>query len=351
MAALTLACVWGATLLVFSATMILRQRFTWHIFTAVALPMMLEGLLDAQLYVLLRLTEFQSTFVRWVLLVPAAIVVDLLESAWDTQLRQWAGLLRPDYYNEGFLNGVVRALPVNIYHSGMLLALFAVQEAYFQLREHQRRLLAAQASERDAHLAALRLQLNPHFLFNSMNALSGLVVSGRNGEADAMIERLSAFLRATLGSDPVRRVPLAEEFDMLDAYLAIETVRFGERLTAELRLPPDLESMLIPPFLLQPLVENAVKYAVAPARRAICVRVSAEVADQMLLLRVEDDGDGGVAAMPGTGLGLVNVRERLRLEYGEHAHFKTEPNARGFVATIRLPLAATPALSPARGAS
>lgn len=338
-AVLTIAWVYAATLCVFVTTMALRGQLTGKVFWGVAVPMMLEAFPEILAYLILRAT-LGRPWVRWPALVAFGLADSIAAAAWDTQLRQWAGLLRTDYMNTSFLNGIVRAIPVDFYHTGLLIALFVFQEAYFQLRDHQRRLVASQASERGAHLAALRLQLNPHFLFNSMNALSSLVVTGRTGEAESMIERLSAFLRATLTSDPSTLVRLDEEFETLESYLDVERVRFGDRLHCRLDLPGALEAVRVPPFLLQPLVENAVKYAVAPSRRPVTVTVSARSDGERLTLAVEDDGEGCEAVAGGTGVGLANVRQRLALEYGGAASLQARCLPSGFRAVITIPAGA-----------
>jgi LytS/YehU family sensor histidine kinase len=275
---------------------------------------------------------------RWTILILSVILVGALQSGWDTLLHHWSGKLLV-YYNSAY-EAFIRANTVNFYQAGMLLALFAFQGAYLEVRQQKHRVIGARDRERRAHMAALRFQLNPHFLFNSMNALSSLVVLGRNREAEEMIERLADFLRASLGNDPARLVRLEDEFDTLDSYLEIERTRFDERLETEIDLTAEVRDALIPAFLLQPLVENAMKYAVAPSSRPVTVSIAGEAEGDMLLLSVADTGAAGAGTVGhGTGVGLANIRERLQLEYDGAARLDLKRGADGFRAEIRLPLA------------
>jgi LytS/YehU family sensor histidine kinase len=220
----------------------------------------------------------------------------------------------------------------------MTVLLLAFQMAYPALREQTSRLKISYANERATQLSALRFQLNPHFLFNALNSLSSLVVLGRPAQAEEMIARLSDFLRATLGEPSDVKVELDAEFDMLDAYLDVERVRFQDRMQVRLDLPGELRKALVPPFLLQPLVENAVKYGVAASHRTVTITISAQYAERNLLLVIEDDGDCH-ASSGGSGVGLANIRERLAIIYGERARLDTRPGTKGgFQASITLPL-------------
>lgn len=208
-------------------------------------------------------------------------------------------------------------------------------------QERERQLAAAQNAAQQAQLAALRFQLNPHFLFNTLNAVSSLIVTGRNDEAEGMIGKLSDFLRASLEADPQREVTLDEEFATLQSYLDIEAVRFRDRLETEFVCPVELLDALVPSFILQPLIENAVKYAVAPSRRTVRIVVRATVVgERTLSLCVEDDGGQAFGGAPkgGTGLGLLNVRRRLEAFYGNEGELVATARERGFVALITLPL-------------
>jgi sensor histidine kinase YesM len=330
--------VFAGTLLIFTVASALRGDITPSQIYGVGVPMVIgDGLLAFQLVFVLERAERLRSFWRWSAVAVMVILVAMAQSAWDTQLRVWEGSAIAQYQT-AYL-AFIRALTLNLYHTGFVAALLAFQAANLKLREKQRELVASRASERDAHLVALRFQLNPHFLFNTLNALSSLVMIGRTAHAEAMIDRLSSFLRATLNADPRSLVRIDEEFDMIESYLEIESVRFGERLETRIDLPLDLSGVRIPPFLLQPIVENAIKYAVAPSTRAVLVRIAAEMRDGELVLSVTDNGDGKGEAAPGTGVGLANVRERLRLKYGDQARLEKLQDAGGCRVEIMITLA------------
>lgn len=216
-----------------------------------------------------------------------------------------------------------------------------VRERESQLAVAREQAARAEADASAASLAALRYQLNPHLLFNALNAASSLVINGRNEEAEAMLSGLADFLRTTLVADPQGTVTIGQELTTLETYLGIEAVRFRERLRTAIECPPELEDALIPSFLLQPLVENAIKYAVAPARRPITVRINVDRDGSDLLVTVADDGDPERAAKvsTGTGVGLANIRRRLEVLHGDQAELRTEASPEGFRASVRLPLA------------
>lgn len=220
-------------------------------------------------------------------------------------------------------------------------------DAALERRERERQLDDARAAATSAQLSALRHQLNPHFMFNTLNAIGSLVETGRTREAGDMIDRLSTFLRATLGADGAPSATLDEEIATIQAYLAIEVVRFRDRLSVEIDVPPDLGRVRVPSFVLQPLVENAIKYAVAPAMRPVRVRLSARACDGELMIEVVDDGAGDTgAASGGAGVGLRNVRERLALLYGNGGRLEAGRHGSGYRAAIRLPLSNGPGLVP-----
>lgn len=228
---------------------------------------------------------------------------------------------------------------------GLNGALFLMIEANRLARDHQRGLAEARAVAGEARaaataarLAALRYQLNPHFLFNALNAVSSAVITGRSSEAEAMLSRLAEFLRVTLSSDPEGLIPLEDELATLQNYLEIETERFRDRLGVDFACPSELRGALIPSFILQPLVENAIKHAVAHTSRTVTIRMEAARDGDDLVILVEDDGDGKAAGTPGTGVGLHNIRQRLEALYGARGALQTTPREQGFLALVRLPL-------------
>jgi two-component system sensor histidine kinase AlgZ len=195
-------------------------------------------------------------------------------------------------------------------------ATHAVAVYYLSLQRAQLHLAQAQAAARDAELRALRLQVHPHFLFNSLNAVSALVSSGANREANHMLASVSDFLRATLAHDGRHEHSLAEELALLDAYLEIEKARLGERLRLTMKAGPDLLDSAVPYLMLQPLVENAIRHGIAPLATPGRLDIRVERTGERLLVEVHNDGRRP-AQPTGSGIGLANVAERLRHLYGD----------------------------------
>lgn len=213
---------------------------------------------------------------------------------------------------------------------------------YQQLQNETERALAARSMAHQAQLKMLRYQLNPHFLFNTLNAISTLILDRDNATANRMVQSLSSFLRHSLDNDPMQRVTLRQELDALTLYLDIEKIRFAERLRIETGIDEDCWRALLPSLLLQPLVENAIKYAVAKQVAGGLLRIEAERDGDQLVLRVIDDGPGcsalaGDQLPPGKGVGLRNTRERLHVLYGEASGFFVRNLERGIEVTLRLP--------------
>jgi two-component system LytT family sensor kinase len=189
-----------------------------------------------------------------------------------------------------------------------------------QQRQRALQLVRAKAEVKDAQLQLLRYQLNPHFLFNTLNSVASLVSAERTEDAKTMLSRLGDFLRYSLDAGEDMLIPLDKEFWALSQYLMIEQVRFSDRMTLKLDVPANLESLLVPNMLLQPLAENAIKYAIAPSESGGTIRVSAQLKDSRLVLSVEDSGSErlGVSSdtlelsESGAGIGLSNTRERLK---------------------------------------
>ena len=191
---------------------------------------------------------------------------------------------------------------------------------YYESLQTQRiATLQAASLAQQAQLKMLRYQLNPHFLFNTLNAISTLILDNRNSTANNAVTGLSEFLRYTLDQDPMKKVTVAQELDALNLYLNIEKMRFGERLRLDFAIEDAASTVLVPSLLLQPLIENAIKYAVSPREQGGQIRIGAHVTGGMLQLEVADDGPGMVDAtrlVNGRGVGIRNTRERLQVLYG-----------------------------------
>jgi signal transduction histidine kinase len=190
-----------------------------------------------------------------------------------------------------------------------------------------------------AELRSLRYQVNPHFLFNTLNSLSALVMTGREAAAERMIQTMSSFYRHSLAADPGAEVPLADEIALQRHYLEIEAVRFPERLKTVFQVPADLAHAPVPGMILQPLVENSIKYAVAATTRAVTITIAAHSEAGYLVLTVSDDGPGKTGHEAGNGIGLANVRSRLAARYGSDARVTSgQIAAGGYATTLTLPL-------------
>jgi two-component system LytT family sensor kinase len=225
-------------------------------------------------------------------------------------------------------------------------AFYLATLAQAQVLGAQRRAAQAEAAARAAQVRALRYQVNPHFLFNTLNSLSSLVMTGRAEKAEEMLLALSTFFRTSLSLDPSADVTLAEEIDLQRLYLDIEKVRFPSRLRVEIDIPKELESARLPALVLQPLVENAIKYGVSPTRDKVTLRIEARaLGEGRLEIIVTNTGKPDAAPardhdrVESTGVGLSNVCQRLNARFGAHAkcEFGPLPNG-GYQVHIIMPL-------------
>ena len=233
--------------------------------------------------------------------------------------------------------------PVNVLAYGAVAASTWAVLAARRARRRDRDEAALRADLAEAELRALRAQVRPHFLFNALHAVGATVRKGDRDRAVTMIQQLGDLLRSSLESDGAAEVPLARELDVLEAYLALERVRVGDRLSVEWDVEPEARALLVPPWTLQPLVENAVKYAVASHSGPARVAVGASVEGRVLRLTVADDGPGLGGAAPGapsTGTGLATMRSRLAALYGGASALELGPGleGRGVSAAVTIPL-------------
>ena len=219
-------------------------------------------------------------------------------------------------------------------------ALYFAMVTAQQARASERREGEYRRAAKAAELRSLRYQVNPHFLFNTLNSLSALVMTGKGQAAETMIQTLSAFYRRSLAEDPTGESTLEQEVALQRAYLEIETVRFPDRLVTGINLPESLEDAVVPGMILQPLVENAVKYAVAPTSRPVTVTIAAREDFGRLVIEVSDDGPSAPqSGRAGFGIGLANVRDRLEARYGSEASLAAGPlPGGGWRVVLRLPL-------------
>lgn len=228
--------------------------------------------------------------------------------------------------------------PFALYSAAALALIKSTEE-----RLKDARSAALEVEVREEHLRALRMQLDPHFMCNSLGAVSTLIATGRYDEANRMADRLAHFLRESAVSCGQREGLLRDEFDIVGAYLDIESLRFGERLKVTLDYPEEVGEALVPNFILQPLVENSIKHAVGVTGAPVSVTVSATRDGGDLVLAVEDDGPGlAPSGKRGAGgIGMENTRSRMRIRYGSAGSVQAEPTQRGFRTVIRLPYMTT----------
>ena len=233
-----------------------------------------------------------------------------------------------------------------LFKDGLLVgawsALYYAINYFVRAEEQADQMMRLEAQATSAQLTMLRYQLNPHFLFNTLNSISTLVLLKQTEQANAMLSRLSSFLRFTLINEAAAKVPLTQEIETLKLYLDIEKMRFEERLRTFFVIEPAVENALVPSLLLQPLVENAIKYAVTPKEEGADISVSAQLVGQRVRIVVSDTGPG---LQPGqqdhslsTGVGMANTRERLVQAYGEDQRFEHYVKAGGgFEVLLELP--------------
>ena len=274
-----------------------------------------------------------------ILSLAAVVVASIAFSVIETW--SYATFLKPD------------SRPVGVEYLGAILLNFALLAAwaalyfginYYILLEEQithRERLESQAST--AQLAMLRYQLNPHFLFNTLNSISTLVLLKQTERANAMLARLSSFLRYTLANESTAKVTLAQEVETLKLYLEIEKMRFEDRMRPHFRIDPETIGAKLPSLLLQPVIENAIKYAVTPSETGADIWITATRQGEAVRIEVADNGGGngdtsGISASQSTGVGLANIRDRLAQAYGNAHGFTTRKNEKGgFSVIVEIP--------------
>jgi len=279
----------------------------------------------------------QRTTIMWSL----AILVVLLASGVFSAIETWshATFIDPGAPIVGakFLGAILLDFTLLAAWSALYFSI-----NYFLLLEEQKdRMERLENQASAAQLAMLRYQLNPHFLFNTLNSISTLVLLKQTERANAMLSRLSSFLRYTLANEATAQVALGQEIETTKLYLEIEKMRFEERLRTQFSLDPAAQHARVPSLLLQPIVENAIKYAVTPQEQGADISVEARRIGDRLRIVVSDTGPGPGAASagsPSTGVGLANIRDRLSKAYGADHQFQTRSlQGGGYAVTIDLP--------------
>ena len=302
------------------------------------------------LAVIYRQLIVRRALVTWgvtVLVLPFAVALNAFIDAWVF------GLYRPES-EATFAQLFIGVFFIDATLLGAWSALYYAINFYLTVEEQNDQLVRLENQATSAQLAMLRYQLNPHFLFNTLNSISTLVLLKQTEPANAMLSRLSSFLRYTLINEPSARVTVAQEVETLKLYLDIERMRFEERLRTTFAIDPATETALLPSLLLQPLVENGIKYAVSPQESGAEITVSTQLVGPNLRITVSDTGPGlksaggdnrlsGVTFDGGeqvsTGVGLANIRDRLAQAYGERHRFEViDPPEGGFGVLIEIPV-------------
>jgi two-component system LytT family sensor kinase len=296
----------------------------------------LSGLLVSTALITLRTSLTPSPHLwRIAMMVACAILGAGLQVAANYAIfRETAPEMRPVISAIIYLADVVHWFWIYAAELGIVFAFDYSRE----VAERERRIATLDRAAHQAQLRALRYQLNPHFIFNTLNSIAALVGRKDSEPAERMIEDLSDFLRATLEIDPNADVPLSQELELQSRYLGIETRRFPSRLKVEMRIEPDVTRALVPSLITQPLTENVIRHAVAISHETITLSVTARRVGDELEIRVVNTAVLGAPRANGTGVGLVNVAERLLARYGSRHSFTAQAEADGrFAAAILLP--------------
>ena len=272
-----------------------------------------------------------------------SILIVITAAAGFSAIETWsvATFIQPGTQPEGirFLGAILLTVSLLVAWS----ALYYSINFYLLLEEQSDRLLRLESQASNAQLAMLRYQLNPHFLFNTLNSISTLVLLKQTDRANAMLSRLSSFLRYTLVNESTGLVTIAQEIETLKLYLEIEKMRFEERLRPHFHIDPSCNRALLPSLLLQPLIENAIKYAVTPQEEGADISLDVRRQVDRVVMSVADTGPGADAlykkrAAESTGVGLANIRDRLAQAYGDNHRFETSSEiSGGFRVLIEIP--------------
>ncbi|MFM5931077.1 MAG: sensor histidine kinase [Novosphingobium sp.] len=339
---------WGGALLLRAMSSIAGGQ-QWSFLVFVAIEAVTGFSISLILSVIYRQLINRRPLVTWgitALVLPLAVMLYAFIDAWVFSLGQTDG-------DTSFARLLIGVFYLNATLLGAWSALYYMINFYVQIEEQNDQMIQLENQATSAQLAMLRYQLNPHFLFNTLNSISTLVLLKQTEPANAMLTRLSSFLRYTLANEPTGRVTVAQEVATLQLYLDIERMRFEERLRTRFDIEDAARPGLLPSLLLQPLVENAIKYAVSPQEAGAEITVAAQLVGPMLRITVSDTGPGlqsgsmdnrlaGVTFDGGeqvsTGVGLANTRDRLAQAYGDGHRFEiVDPPEGGFCVLIEIP--------------
>ena len=344
---------WGAAFLLRAVSALANQQ-PFDLLALILVTTITGFSISLILSVIYRQLIRQRPLVTWGLTAVVLLVAVVLHASIDAWVQ---GVYYAGSRDTTFAQRLIGLLYLPLTLLGGWSALYYAINFFLTVEQQADRLERLEAQATAAQLAMLRYQLNPHFLFNTLNSISTLVLLKQTEPANAMLTRLSGFLRHTLIAEPGSQVSLAQEIETLQLYLDIERMRFEERLRTEFEIEEAALAAQLPAMLLQPLVENAIKYAVSPQEEGACIALTARVIGDRLRLTVADTGPGVEDAqrlgmqepgdpppvpVPGrpvsTGVGLANIRNRLAQAYGEGHLFETrsEPGG-GFTVLIEIP--------------
>lgn len=337
---------WGAAFLLRAVSALANQQ-PFDILALILVTTITGFSISLILSVIYRQLIQQQPLVTWGLTAVVLFFAVLLHASIDAWVQ---GVYYAATRDTTFAQRLIGLLYLPLTLLGGWSALYYAINFFLTVEQQADRLERLEAQATAAQLAMLRYQLNPHFLFNTLNSISTLVLLKQTEPANAMLTRLSGFLRHTLIAEPGSQVTLAQEIETLQLYLDIERMRFEERLRTHFEIEDAALPAQLPAMLLQPLVENAIKYAVSPQEEGARIALTARVIGERLRLSVEDTGPGaddtprdpGAPIVPGrpvsTGVGLANIRNRLAQAYGDNHLFETRSEAGGgFTVLIEIP--------------
>ncbi len=339
--------LWAFAMASFAGTMVLGRASSLSSFAVAWLSIVtLSGLaLSVALNRLASCLRRYRARTRWAGLGAAVVAMAALQALVDGLLRVLPGRVDGVAAGAGveasglLANGLVYLGLFGSYAAVLELIALTERFASRARRTAQDQTRAAEARElaRESQLQVLRLQMNPHFLFNALNSISALVGAGRTQTADLMISRLSQFMRASLQSTEEAMTPLGDELSAITAYLDIESIRFADALDVEIDCPEALRAALVPNLILQPVMEAAVTYALAASNGLRRLRLEAAAGDGDLSIVVRDQGRAD-ALSPPAPVELESVRRRLGVIYGGAARVEVSDPVAGFKVRLRLPL-------------
>lgn len=311
------------------------------------IPQIISALTGFSLTLLLSVCYHTLINRRPILMWSLSLALAIFATALWAFIDAWVAQIQNPASDAAFTGLLLGALYIDATSLGAWSALYFAINYFLKLEEQNDRVIRLEAQAASAQLAMLRYQLNPHFLFNTLNSISTLVLLKHTEPANAMLSRLSAFLRYTLANEPTAQVTLAQEIETLKLYLDIEKMRFEDRLRPNFDIDPAVYAARLPSLLLQPLVENAIKYAVTPLEDGADINISAQLNGQNVRIVVSDTGEplSGDATDPttgfateSTGVGLANIKDRLAQAFGENHRFDVQArDGGGFTVIIEFP--------------